>query len=355
MTGSVEVVRGRARDLENEALATLLGGRVGLAGVLADLNRTAVPATVAGTVAAFAWDRKDSWSRRWWPQGITSSADATAGGTVEGRRLLVTSSYSKEIRKITKGARITVADVTDPLRVHYRHVLLVTAVVDDDGAVQLRPVRVHAGGLTWHGPHLHVAATQKGFVTCALEDIVAVSGTDQPDVLGRLPRGGMAGFGHRYVLPVRFVHRARAEGTHPFRYSFLSLERAPGVRRLLAGEYGRKDQSHRFLSYDLDPGTGLPVTDDAGVSRGTLASGEGVERMQGAVRVGGRLHVTTSAGLHGRGSIWVGDPGSLLRFDRVLPPGPEDLCHWPATDELWTQTEYPRQRLVLAMDRARFT
>ncbi|CAA9344632.1 MAG: hypothetical protein AVDCRST_MAG34-1161 [uncultured Nocardioidaceae bacterium] len=355
MTGSVGVLRSRARDAENDALAGVTGGRVGLAGVLTDLNRTAVPATVPGTVAAFAWDRKDSWSRRWWPQGITSSADATAGGTVDGRRVLVTSSYSKEIRRINKGARITVADVTDPSRVYYRHVLLVTAVLDDDGGVQLRPVRAHAGGLTWHGPHLHVAATHKGFLTFALDDIVAVPDTDQPDLLGRLPRGGMAGFGHRYVLPVRFVHRSRAEGTHAFRYSFLSLERSLSGHRLLAGEYARKDQSRRFLTYDLDPSTGLPTADDDGVSSATLLPGEGVERMQGAVRVGGRLHVTTSAGLHGRGSIWVGDPGSLLRFDRVLPPGPEDLCHWPAADQLWTQTEYPRQRLVLALDRSRFT
>jgi hypothetical protein len=76
--------------------------------------------------------------------------------------------------------------------------------------------------------------------------------------------------------------------------------------------------------------------------------------MQGAVRVGDQLHVTTSAGLHGRGSIWVGEPGRLLRFDRVLPPGPEDLCHWPAADQLWTLTEYPRERLVLGLARSRF-
>jgi hypothetical protein len=76
--------------------------------------------------------------------------------------------------------------------------------------------------------------------------------------------------------------------------------------------------------------------------------------MQGAVLVGGRLHLSTSAGLRGRGSLWTGRPGHLHRHAKVLPPGPEDLTHWPSRDELLTLTEYPRRRVVLALDRRRF-
>jgi hypothetical protein len=135
---SVHLVRGRDRSPENDALADATGGRVGLDGVLADLNRTArvVPAPQAASYA-FAWDEEDDRSRRWWPQGITSSSDASPEEQYGGRDVLVTTSYSKVIRKLGKGSRISVVDVTDPDRVRYRHVLLVTAVLGDDGRVTL--------------------------------------------------------------------------------------------------------------------------------------------------------------------------------------------------------------------------
>ena len=74
----VHLLRGADRVEEVEALAARLGGRVGLRGVLGDLNRRAravrVPAPAA--VWGFRWDRDDMCSPRWWPQGITTSADA---------------------------------------------------------------------------------------------------------------------------------------------------------------------------------------------------------------------------------------------------------------------------------------
>ena len=38
------------------------------------------------------------------------------------------------------------------------------------------PLRIHAGGIVWHGPYLHVAATTKGFFTCRLDDLFRVPG-----------------------------------------------------------------------------------------------------------------------------------------------------------------------------------
>ena len=63
-------------------------GRVGLEGLLADTNRVATWADVPGEAAigGYAWQRGDSRTRRWLPQGITTSADAygpdPAAGTV---------------------------------------------------------------------------------------------------------------------------------------------------------------------------------------------------------------------------------------------------------------------------------
>jgi hypothetical protein len=356
---AVHLVRGRDRHLEADALATAAGGRVGLAGVLADLNRRGEPAYPGRSAAsyAFTWDREDSASRRWWPQGITSSADASDTEEYAGRRVLVTSAYSKVVNGLGKGARVSVVDVTDPERVRYRHVLLVRPELGEDGRLTVRPVKAHAGGLVWHGPWLHVAATARGFYTFHVDDVVAAGGFGTPDVLGPLPTGGLAGFGHRYLLPVRHLHAARtAQGAEPFRYSFLSLALGTGAPWLLAGEYGRGPMTTRLLGYGLEPATWLPAVDGAGRCRPRFVDDGGVERMQGAVALDGhvaRLAVTTSAGRWRRGSMWTGAAGRMTEHPKALPPGPEDLCHWPSTDRLWTVTEYPRRRFVLALDRSR--
>jgi hypothetical protein len=352
---SVHLVRGRERSRENDALAAATGGRVGLDGVLADLNRTAavVPAPQAASYG-FTWDEEDTASRRWWPQGITSSSDASPEEQYAGRDVLVTTSYSQVIRKLGKGARISVVDVSNPERVRYRHVLLVTAHLDDQGRLTLRPVNAHAGGIVWNGSYLHVAGTAKGIHTFHVDDVVAVTGTDRPEQLGPLPGGGIAGFGHRYVLPARCVHQAASgDGVEPLRYSFLSLTRENGAPELVAGEYGRGPMTTRLLRLDLDP-DGLPTADPAGACRPKLVEPGGVERMQGAVSVEGRLYVTTSAGTRGMGSIWVGQPGALRQYPYATPPGPEDICYRSSGDRLWTVTEYPGRRFVLALDRSHF-
>jgi hypothetical protein len=337
----VHLVRGRERGADVDAFAEAHGGRVGLVGVLGDLNRTAYPAFDTGSAATwgFRWDQEDNDSKRWWPQGITSSADAGPGDEYAGRRLLVTTSYSKKVDGVAKGCRISVVDLTEEHAIRYRHVLLAVVGLDDTGGPELRPVNAHAGGIVWRGALLHVAATKQGFHTFHVDDVV------------RVPAD--TGLGHRYVLPLRTSWGARtAEGAEPVAHSFLSLGRDSGDPTLLVGEYGRGRMTRRLLTYALDPG-GLPVTDDAGVAVPTMLP-DGPSRMQGVVSVDGRLHVVTSNGRRGRGSLWVGAPGALRQASKVLPPGPEDITYWPSREELWTVTEYPGRRFVLALDRRRF-
>jgi hypothetical protein len=361
------------RRSHNDVLAEATGGRVGLEGVLAELTRTGRSTRRAPLLrraaTAFAWDLRDDLSRRWWPQGITTSADAGAGtgtgtgtGTEEyaGRRVVLTSSYSKVVSGVSHGARISVVDVTDPDRVRYEHVLLVKAVADDRG-VRLEPLHAHAGGLVWHGDHLHVTATRKGFHTCRLSDIVAVDGLDQPATLGPLSGGGLGAHGHRWVLPLHLGHPARTdEGGAPFRYTYLSSTLDDDGRvSLLTGEYTHPSSrgSTRLAELAVDPATRLPALDADGRARPTLL-GDGPVQAQGAVRVRGRLYVGTSNGRFRRGSFWVGAgpkvaPESFRRRPAALPAGPEDLALWPSRDELWTVTEYPGRRRVVALDRAR--
>lgn len=347
---------GPGADAAIDRLAEVCGGRVGLSGALGHLNRVAEAAWAPGSSVAhaFAWDEADQRSSRWWPQGVTSSSEARlpGGEPWSGPPVLLTTSYAKKVGGLDKGCRITVADLGDPERVRYRHVLLVRAVLDDYGRVDLRPVRAHAGGVVWHGPWLYVAATRRGVLAFRLDDVVRVS----PRPADRLGQGGEdgspAGFGHGYALPLHHVLSPPEsdESSGPaMRYSFLSLARGlDGRAALLAGEYDAGGGSRRLVVFDLDA-SGVPATDPSGVATSTVVT-EGVDRMQGAVWLpDGRLVVTASDGRYKRGHLWVGPPGALERRRSAVPVGPEDLTWWPERNELWTATEYPGHRLAVAL------
>jgi len=351
---------------EITALATLLGGSTGVDAVLADLNRRGRRSLLLGrwrlgqaVDEAFTWDRHDRGDRRWWPQGVTTSADASDTEDIGGRRVLAVSWYAKPDDPAAsddrgQGVRITFIDL-DTLR--YRHVLLVVPVLDQHGMLVLRPLRVHAGGIVWCGPYLHVAATARGLMTCRVDDIMRV-----PDVRGsrawdRLGLHGerVASYGYRYVLPVRFSYRAEADDdTTRLRYSFLSLDRGSEPPALVAGEYGRGGQTTRLARFHLDPHTLMLQTGEDGFSHPTGLDEGGLVRMQGASIVDGRYHVTVSHGPWTPGSVYVGTPGSFVEHRFALPMGPEDIAYWPSTDRFWCVSEHPHRRWVFSLRRSSF-
>lgn len=340
LVAGVHLMRHDENADELAALVDHQGERVGVAGILGDLDRRATPANVPGRAPAwgFTWDQEDNHSQRWWPQGITTSADAFDRGEVEGRRLVVTSWYSKGSGRDNHGTRITVVDI-DTLR--YRHVLIVKASRDDHGLPCFEPVQIHAGGLVWFGGYLHLAGTAHGLYTCHLDDITKV-------------RSDADTFGYRYVVPVRSSYVAASEsGTENLRYSFLSLDRGVSPPELVAGEYGVAGQTTRLARYPLDPGTMHLQRDERGKSRPMFLDDGGVRHMQGAAVVGGTYYVTVSRGPRQLGHLYVGAPGRLRPHRWALPPGPEDISYWPARDQLWSLCEYPGQRFVYAIERSR--
>lgn len=352
----VHLERTEENVAEIDALAALLGGRAGLGTLVGDLKYRARPSLLGRLLGravdrAITWDAYDRRDRVWWPQGISTSADADASGRVAGRRLAVVTWYSKEVDGVSRGSRLTFLDL-DTL--DYRHVLLVDARFGAEGGLSLSGVRIHAGGLVWAGRWLHVAATARGFVTCRVDDIMRVPGdNERPDEIGVFG-DRVASFGHHYVLPVRFVHQAYADEGHTrLRYSFLSLDRSSDPPALLAGEYARGRQSTRLARFDLDPETLLPATGEDGFSRPALHEG-GVVRMQGAVVARGRHHVSVSNGPWTPGSVYTGSPGALRHHRWAAPMGPEDLSYWPGTDHLWSVSEHPRRRWVYSMPRSWF-
>lgn len=341
MVDGTHLQRSHERTAQIDALSGRVGETVGLAGVLDGLNRSARLTEVPGSAPAwgFTWNDQDAASLRWWPQGISSTADAGHTGEVHGRRLLVTSWYCKDTSGGRQGSRVTFLDLET---LQYRHVLLVQAHTTIWGRTRLKPLHIHAGGVVWAGDYLHLAATRRGVYVCRIADLIRLRPSDDS-------------FDHRYVLPVRFAYEAHSgPGVDGLRYSFLSLNSSASPPELVAGEYGRDDMSTRIVRYPLDENTLLPQAGGDGRSRPVLLDARGVGHMQGVAVVGERYYVTSSRGEHRRGTVYVGQPGRLRPHHDALPPGPEDICYWPSTDQLWSLSEYPGRRFVFAMDRARW-
>ncbi|MFY0406371.1 hypothetical protein [Solicola sp. PLA-1-18] len=339
-------------------LARLLGrlGRVGLGGVLADLDRDAVPCEVPGEAAVegFTWQDGDNDDPRWYPQGVTVPV------TDDDRSVLLVSWYAHRDRwGRTPGSRITVVDRTDAARPRYRHVLLVDTG-SRFGRLRLRRVPVHAGGISVHGRMLHVADTHAGVRVFDLDDVVRIPRRTVDALLpwagagtrtiGHRLLGGFTAYGYTYVLPQTGSFRAsRPSGARSLRYSFLTAGPVDGQDQLVVGEYGRKGQTSRLVQYPFDASTHLPRTDDGRCEPLALHEDQ-PPRMQGVAVAQGRWFVTASAGEGNPGDLWVGEPGAFHRHRGVLPTGPEDLDTSPDGTRVWCATEWPGRRWVFCLD-----
>lgn len=319
--------------------------RVGLRGVLADLNRVGTHVDVPGEapIAGMAWQQDDQNTKRWFPQGITTSADAygadPTGGMFEGRSVVMASWYCHGwLGGLLLGSRISVIDWRDDEPPRYRHILLVEPRRFLRFFHRLRPVRVHAGGIVWYGKHLFVAGSSAGIRVFRLDDIVRV-------------RNRFRTKGYRYALAqFSFFAAEHDSDDRAMTYSFMSLDRAGEEDHLVAGEYGRKGGSHRLIRYPIDRATELLRTDDLGRAMPSGLHDRQVARMQGAVIAGGTWAITSSNGEDNPGDLWVGTPGEFVRHRGVLPTGPEDITYLPQRHQLWSLTEWPGRRWVYAMD-----
>lgn len=331
------------RTAHIDKLAAAHGGRVGLGAVLGDLNRTAVSDIVPASAAhyGFRWNDGDFDTKEWWPQGITTSADAVPGAGVQGRHVVVVSWYAKPGQAASRGARLSFVDVTDLAAPRYRHVLLVQPAQDKaSGELSLKPVRVHAGGIVWLDRCVLVADTHGGVRVFELDDILRIDGGYD---------------GYRYALPQRTAYKAEADGgVEPLRWSFMSLDRGAAPQHLVVGEYGVERQTTRLVRFAIDAETHALATTDR-VSRPLQVMTDGLTHMQGATTINGTLYISTSRGRYRRGSLWTRLQGESARQHKAtLAVGPEDLTYWPQRDELWNVSEYPGHRYVYAMPRSAF-
>ncbi|TFV67296.1 UNVERIFIED_ORG: hypothetical protein E4P37_03870 [Bacillus sp. AZ43] len=299
--------------------------RVGLDGVLADLDRAgeACPVPGAAAGAGLTWDAADRVDPAWWPQGVA------AVGT--GAVLLVSWYRRRRPPLPPGGVRISVVDRTDPERPRYRHVRLV-APRWIPGLPGLGAVRVHAGGIAVCGETLLVADTLSGVRVFRLGDVLRRR--------------------HEYVLPQAGAYRLPlGRGPRRLRFSFLSAGDADGRPTLVVGEYRRAaDAAPRLARYPLDPATGLPAVDERGRTVAPEVHDDQPRRMQGAAVHGSTWFLSASAGEGVAGDLYVGAPGRWTRHRGALPTGPEDLAWSRPGEELWSVTEAPGNRWVYPID-----
>jgi hypothetical protein len=318
-----------------EAWVGRCGRRTDLLDLLDDLDRRAQPLRLVSTrtVQAFGWDRGDAHTHAWTPQGITTSAEAEVSGESHGREVVAVSWYLRTRAGPDRGVRVTFIDVTRRDRPRYRHVLLV-APAHEAGRLATRPVPVHAGGLVWYEGLLYVASTYHGLRVFDVADLTRVDPARHD--------------GHAYVLPQRWAYEPVDHPAGRMRYSFVSLDRTSTPHSLVVGEYGRGVPT-QVVRFDLDPTDHRPRA-EGGQVEPSHAFGLDLPSMQGIASVDGRYFVTASHGRHRRGDLWVGDPEhGFRRHARALPVGPEDLAYAPSDGWLWTLSEWPGRRAVLAL------
>lgn len=305
--------------------------RVGLDGVLADLDRRATPCHVPGAAAGdgLAWEPRDRDDRSWWPQGVAC---------VRGADVLLASWYAERRALVcTQGSRISVVDRTDREQPRYRHVLLVVPR-RRLGRATMTGVRVHAGGIAVLGGLLYVADTFAGVRVFRLADVL------------RVPPGRSTPYGYDHVLPQLLRLRVPLRPGRALRFSFLSVGRVDGQLSLVVGEYRRAGSSARLARYLLDPATGLPAFDDDGACRPVELHDGQPPRMQGVAVHGQTWYASASTGQGQPGDLHVGAPGRFVRYPGVLPGSPEDLDWSRAGEQLWCATEWPGQRWLFPID-----
>jgi len=272
-------------------------GAAGLPAVLADLDRRVRPfgarfgspwaaRRARGLTGGFRWDREDSRSPLWYPQGIAASQD---GG------VLLVSWYSRA----TGAARLTCVDLESG---GYRHLRLTTAAGE--------AVRSHAGGLAWREDLLYAADTKAGLRVFDLSQVT---------------RSELAGDA-RYLLTERARYRPAGGG---LRFSFASVDAAAGG--LLVGEYTDKAAGARLVRWPFAPG-GLLAHEAAAAAWVTAHA-----NLQGALALPDRMLLAESRGPVRSGTLHTcrGEASERRRWT----VGGEDLAL--AGDEVVSLGEHP--------------
>lgn len=342
---------------------------VSLGAVADDANRTpscgSAP-SVTNRTAYYCWNAGDQGTTDWYPQGITTSSDAYAEGTYDGKRLNLVSWYDHAEDGIDKGVRISVSNLSASASAPpYRHVLLVEPS-GTTSAPSFRPVDVHAGGIAWYGNLLYVADTSGGFRVFDLDHLWQVS-TGSSSAVGRQTDGSYHAFDYKYVLPqtARFAD-STAGGYAQLQHSSVALDRTSTPDSVVVSEYRSATDiaagaQVRTIRVPIDYTTRYLKPASDGVVKATEAYRTDLESVQGSTAINGEFFFSQSDGTNyadpdsdGDLHTFVAPSGALVRHGNALTVGAEDLSYDPGRDYLWSLGEHPGHRWVYAADASSF-
>ncbi|MFI0371325.1 hypothetical protein ACH35V_25960 [Actinomadura sp. 1N219] len=303
------------------------------------------PAAVPARSLVHCFDRADSATGKWVPQGVTSVSDATAGERLPGggRPLLVSWHDSGRVR----------LTFVNPHRRTYRHVLLVYPTMKR-GRPTYGDIGVHAGGIAWYGSKLYVADTRHGVREFDIRQIYDL-GKSKAGSTGHAGRVGLHGkkyygHGHRYVMAqtgswhfTRGSTSGKCHGSGPLRMSWIAVDRTTWRHALIAGEYCKpKAPRGRVVTWPLWALSG------GGVAQADWAAALPGDRIQGGVRTNGRWWFTQGRGQkRGRLLMTSRDWDGWSRVTRrTISHGPEDLSCYRGQHRIWTIAEHARKRAL---------
>ena len=302
-------------------------------------------AAVPANSVVHCFDKADSATTKWVPQGVATISDAVAGERWAGggRAILVSWHDSGKIR-------IT---FVNPDRRSYRHVLLVHPTMKGKQPTYT-DIDIHAGGIAWYGDKLYVADTRYGLREFDMRQIFDL-GTSKAGSTGSPGRVGLHGgkyygHGHRYVMPqtgswrfARGAAGAGCKGSGPLRMSWVAVDRTTWSHVLIAGEWCRpKGPGGRVVTWPL------PALSGTRTVHATWAAELPGDRIQGGVRTNGQWWFTQGRGKN-RGRLLIPERG-LWDWGRVtyrtISHGPEDMSCYRGQHRIWTVAEYARKRAL---------
>jgi hypothetical protein len=289
----------RAAVDDANARGALLGNRT-INQVLAGANRTLAYKTssacasakasiarlddAAHRVGAWCFDSGDQDAGRsldssdWVPQAAASSNEAVVGGYAGPSAVAVTwyqprPDHTAGAKDDPQNDRVTFINTpASGESATYRHVLLVEPVVEN-GKLNLRRVKMHAGGIAWYGNILYVASTGGGMRAFDIRRIFAVHTTKDVVGLDTATPSDFRLYGESFAFVILQVanyrktdaacNRSATTTNSGLCFSGITVNRSASPVSLISYEYRTQDQmlaakvGSRIVHWPLDRTTGL--------------------------------------------------------------------------------------------------
>jgi hypothetical protein len=289
------------------------------------------------TPTGFAFDAEDQNTKDWYPQAVTTTADADPKtGLLDGKKWTAVTWHSAD----GKSARISFLDTTHPDQpesARYRNVALMVPNAKGDG---LEPLASHVGGVSWVGHYLYVAQTGGGVRVFDANQLLHVEDAS------KVP----AGTG-QYVLPqVGYYHVQRAPGEKPHAgsgssplFSGLSVDHSGSPPALLSQEYDAEHPGGRIVRWPIDAATGKLGESADGVVQATDAWNVPLKRLAGMVRLKDGFRLAT---MGSPGELWSARDGGKPQRTDSLAKGIQQFSYDATLNKIWTVAEHPGHRMV---------